>query len=408
MQNVVIDKPYVFVPPHHGDFWPMLLRYYMPHYLARSHGVESQEFIHVERLKASIEAGHGIMLASNHCRPSDPMALGLMAATLSQPIYIMASWHLFMQGRTQAWLLPRLGVFSVYREGLDREAIKCAIDILVKGRRPLVIFPEGAISRTNDRLNHLMEGTAFIARAAAKQCAGLDPARKVVIHPVAIRYFFRGDIDRTLSPVLRDIEKRLSWQPRSGRLIVDRIVRVGDALLTLKELEHSEKPQSGTIAQRLSSLIDRLLAPIEAEWLKGRREGSVIARVKALRAAILPDMVAGEVSDEERARRWGELANITLAQQLSFYSPDYFSIPPTPEQLLETVERFEEDLTDSVTAHRPLHVAIDVGEAIEVSPVRERGVDVDPTMARLRSELDIMLAGLKERRPPPADRGGPR
>src|ERR1700681_3372700 len=49
----------------------------------------------------------------------------------------------FMQGRLQRWLLCRAGGFSVFREGLDREALKTASQILVEARRPLVVFPEG-------------------------------------------------------------------------------------------------------------------------------------------------------------------------------------------------------------------------------------------------------------------------
>ena len=399
MQNVVIDKPYRFVPPRHGDFWPTLMRGYMPFYLRKYHGIEGYEFFGLDRLKASRAAGHGIMLAPNHCRPCDPMVLGLMTATFSQPLYIMASWHLFMQGRLLPWLLPRLGVFSVHREGLDREALKCAVQILVDARRPLVVFPEGAISRTSDRLNPLMDGTAFIARTAAKQRTEQSPPGKVVIHPVGIRYSFRGDVARALTPVLEDIERRLSWHPQSHRPLVERIVKVGDALLTLKELEYAEQPQAGTLAQRISALMDQLLVPLEKEWLKGKREGNVTARVKALRTAILPDMVSGDIAEDERARRWRQLTDVCLAQQLFFYPPDYFSTPPTPEQLLETVERFEEDLTDKVRVHRPIHAAIEVGEAIEVSPVRERGVESDPVMAKVRSAIEGMLTGLRGRPP---------
>ena len=94
-----------------------------------------------------------------------------------------------------AWLLQRVGVFSVYREGMDREALKCAIQILADAQRPLVLFPEGVISRSNDRLNHLMDGTVFIARNAAKQRAEQTPPGKVVVHPMAIRYFFLGDLE---------------------------------------------------------------------------------------------------------------------------------------------------------------------------------------------------------------------
>ena len=81
------------------------------------------------------------------------------------------------------------------------------------------------------------------------------------------------------------------------------------------------------------------------------------------------------------------------------YPPDYFDKEPTPEQLLETVERFEEDLTDVATIHRPIRAVVQVGEAIEVSPARERGVETDPVMAKVRSELERMLGEMKAKRP---------
>ena len=208
MQNIIIDKPYEFVPPDHGTFWARLLgRFVLPRYLRSSQGVESYEVIGVERLRGSVEAGHGIMLTPNHCRPCDPMVLYPIGLAVGAPIHIMASWHLFMEGRFQRWLLRHVGVFSVYREGMDRDALKCAIQILTDARRPLVLFPEGLISRSNDRLNHLMDGTIFIARNAAKQRAAQSPPGKVVVHPVAIRYFFLGNMERTLTPVLEEIER---------------------------------------------------------------------------------------------------------------------------------------------------------------------------------------------------------
>ena len=405
MHNIVIDKPYEFVPPNFGTFWPRLLgRSLLPYYLRRSHGVESHEWIGVERLKASVEAHHGILLTPNHCRPCDPMMLATLGLAVGSPVHVMASWHLFMASRVQRWVLQHAGVFSVYREGMDREALKCAIQILVDGRRPLVLFPEGVISRSNDRLNHLMDGTMFIARNAAKQRAerpqGTSSSGKVVIHPVAIRYFFLGNLERALEPVLEDIERRLSWRPQSDKALADRIIKVGEALLTLKELEYQEKPQEAAIPVRVARLIDHILVPLEQEWLKGKREDGILGRVKALRAAMLPDMVAEKVDETERRRRWQQLADIYLAQQLSNYPPDYFSPQPSPERLLETVERFEEDLTDTARVHRPIHAAIEVGEAIEVSPGRDRGTEGDSMMGRVRTQIETMLEGLRARRPP--------
>lgn len=396
MQNIIIDKPYRFIPPVHRDFWPSLFKAYLPAYLRRTFGIESWELLGVDRLKASIQAGHGILLTPNHCRPSDPMAIGLLVRETARPVYIMASWHLFMQNRFQTWLLPRIGVFSVYREGLDRESLKCAVRILADARRPLVLFPEGIITRSNDRLLNLMEGTAFLARQAAKQRAALDPPGKVVVHPVALRYVFRGNLEQSLAPVLEDIEKRLSWSPRTGRPLLDRILKAGHALLTLKEIEILGAPQTGDLPRRLNGLIDALLVPLEQEWLKGKRDGDVVARVKTLRAAILPDMVSGDITEEERARRWKQLADTYVAQQLFLYPPEYFGDHPTPEQMLETVERYEEDLTDHVRVHRPIHVVIEVCDAIEVSPARDRGAETDPLMVQVRQVLETKLAQSKE------------
>ena len=401
MQNIVIDQPYEFVPPCRGVFWPNLLKPLLPVYLSRAHGVEEVELIGTERLQQSVEAGHGIMIAPNHCRPPDPMAVAQLGYAVGRPVHIMASWHLFKQSAVQTWLLRRAGAFSVYREGMDREALKYAVQILVEAKRPLVLFPEGVISRTNDHVNHLMDGTVFIARNAAKQRAADGGSGKVVIHPTAIRYFFEGNLEAALTGALEKIEHRLSWRPQSSLGLMDRIVKVGDALLTLKEIEYFGTPKRGELRERLAGLIDRLLVPLEVEWLKGKRDDNVVTRVKNLRAALLPEMVSGDLDEAERARRWRQLADIYLAQQLFFYPPGYFAPQPTTERLLETVERFEEDLTDLAPVHRPFRAVIEVGEAIEVSPIRERGVETDPVMVRIRAALESMLAGLAARRRSP-------
>lgn len=394
MHPVVIAEPYRFVPPHQGTLWPRLIsRFYLPRFLRRTFGIENVELRGVERLRTSLSAGHGIMLTPNHCRPCDPMVIFNLANAVGVPPFTMASWHLFKQSRLQTWILRHSGVFSVYREGMDREALRTAINLIAEAKRPLVLFPEGVVTRTNDRLVHLMEGTSFIARNAAKARAD---AGAVVVHPVAIRYLHDGDVACSVGPVLEDIERRLSWQPRPDLSTPERIARVGLALLALKEMERLGAAQSGPLAERLERLIDHLLVPLEAEWLKGKRDpAGVIARVKALRSAIVPDLAAGELAEAEQARRWQQLADMYLAQQLYLYPPGYLAEDATPERLLETVERFDDDLTDSARVHPPMRAIVEVGEAIPVSAQRERGGEGDALMDQVRQRLETMLAGLR-------------
>ncbi len=187
MNNIIIEKPYIFVPPYDGWFWPKFLQLFVRRRLRRVFGIQEIECRGLQHLRESLAAGHGVLIAPNHCRPCDPFVISELARQVGEIPYTMASWHLFMQGRLQAWMLRRAGVFSIYREGMDRAALAAATEILVKAHRPLVIFPEGVISRTNDRLNALMEGTALIARSAAKKRAAARPPGQVVVHPVALR-----------------------------------------------------------------------------------------------------------------------------------------------------------------------------------------------------------------------------
>jgi 1-acyl-sn-glycerol-3-phosphate acyltransferase len=393
MQNIVVDKPYRFVPPHRGTLFLRFLHHWLPGHLRRAWGIERMEWRGVERLKQSLAEGHGVLLASNHCRPCDPLVVGLVEREINRAAFILTSWHLFMEGRVKAWLLRRAGCFSVYREGLDREALRSAVALLAEAQRPLLIFPEGFVSRTNDRLGALQEGTTFIARAAARARAEASPPGQVVIHPVAVRYFFHGDLAAAVGPVLQEIEARLTLRPLPDQPPLQRVCRVGEALLALKEVEYLGQAQAGDLRQRLERLLEAILGPLEEEWLKGRQEAGAMERIKRLRAAILPDMAADRVSPAERARRWRHLANVYLAQQVHAYPPDYLHGQPTPERLLETVERFEEDLTDQARIHRPLRVVIQVGEAIEVRPERRPGGQ-DPLLKQLEHQLRTLLAEL--------------
>src|SRR6185295_10935123 len=149
------DEPYDFVPPVYSEWWPTILRFMLRGYLRKSFGIDSIECRHVERLRASLAARHCIMLAPNHSRMCDPMVLGVLGMEADCHLFAMASWHVFKQSRFQTFMTRRMGAFSVLREGQDRQAIETAINILLERRRPLIVYPEGAITRHNDLIEEM-------------------------------------------------------------------------------------------------------------------------------------------------------------------------------------------------------------------------------------------------------------
>jgi 1-acyl-sn-glycerol-3-phosphate acyltransferase len=402
MQNIIIEEPYKFIPAVYSQFWPSFIRrWFVPSFLRKAHGVHSIETRGAERLKASIDSGHGVILAPNHSRMSDPLTFGPLTKEVGRHMHAMASWHLFKQSRLNCFLLRRIGAFSVYREGVDRQALNTAVDILEDGSRPLVLFAEGAISRHNDVLMPMMDGVSFIARTAAKRREKAGNRPGIVIHPVAIRYFYKGDLVATVTPVLDEIEGHFSWFPQTDKPLIQRLRQIAQALLSLKEIEYFGWARTGDFYERVDKLIEDLLAKTEKRWnIRPTSEG-VVSRVKNLRGAILPTLLAKETPEDVRTDCRKQLAACYYVQQMSHYPRNYVrqSEKNVPEHILETVERFEEDFTDSIRIHGPLHAVVQVGEAIPVASQRDRGAEADPVMEQIRTQLTDMLTALSNESP---------
>ena len=401
MQNIIVEKPYRFIPPHRGNFLPSMIQTLRltDRHLAKREGVTSYEIRGVDNLKESLRSGAGVLLAPNHCRYADPLAMGWVAREIGNHVFAMASWHLFNQSAFQAFAIRAMGGFSVYREGLDRQSLDTAIDCLVSAVRPLIVFPEGAVFRTNDLLQPLLEGVAFLARTAARKRHKQDGGQ-VIIHPVAIKYLYRGDVHRAVTPVIEEIERRLTWSHRHSSDLLERINKISIALLSLKEIEYLGRSQEGTVPERQTRLVDHLLGPLEVKWLGATQTGRLIPRIKQLRMKIVPNLTNSAITSTERDDLWRDLTAIYLAQQVASYPPGYLKPPTTVTRVLETVERFEEDLTDRARVHRGLHAVIEVGRALPVPADKAPRDQEDPIMVDLRVELQTMLDRLAQEAPP--------
>ena len=344
VQAIVLEQPYRFIPPKTGPLWPRVLRPLWKPYLRRQWGIERLEVRGLEKLRRATQRRQPVLLAPNHPRPCDPMVVAALHRWLGRPVFTMASWHQFHQNRLARWLLPRCGAFSVLREGADRQAIRTAVELLVEARGPLVVFPEGAITRHNDLLAQLSPGVTLVARHAACRRHRQGLWDRVLLFPVAIKYFYRGAPDRALREILQALERRLSWPVQHHRPLLERLERLVEAWLSVRELERDGCVQHGPVHQRMLRLQERLLEPLERRYLAGRRRGDVIARARRLRARIAAPLMQDKESlaPAERDRRRQELAAVYLAQQLSLYPKDYIQAYASAERVLETAERLAE------------------------------------------------------------------
>ncbi|KAA5544370.1 1-acyl-sn-glycerol-3-phosphate acyltransferase [Roseiconus nitratireducens] len=419
--SVVFDRPYQFVPPVRNTAWPWLiqrLRLY-DRYLRKKEGVVDYELRNLHHVQSSLDAGHSILLAPNHCRYADPLVLGWPARALGIHVHAMASWHLFNEGWFDAFAIRRMGAFSIYREGNDRQSLETAIDILAEGRRPLIIFPEGTTNRTNDQLKPLLDGVAFIARTAAKRRAkmhqadstdtsspaGQPPSGQVVIHPVAIKYLSVHKIDDWATRQLDQFEKQLGWTHMPPRDLRQRTVQLAEAHLALKETQYYGHSNGGDLPERRDALIQHLLETTERRMGLDNESESVRERVRQIRSAAAsrffdrsPAQVSAHESEEELRR---DVDAADLAQELFSY-PDSYLIPDqvTDMRIVETIQRMQESINGKADTSIPLKAVIEFAPALPVDGKRPRKGEPDPLMQSLESQLSEMLGRLsKEARP---------
>lgn len=391
--TVIVDKPYKFVPPHRGTLWPSFIQRFriVDWYLRRHDGVVSYECRNLDRLRSSLAAGHAILLAPNHCRYADPLTLGWPARETGIHVHAIASWHLFAKSWLDAFAIQKMGGFSLFREGPDRQSLETAIDILTHAKRPLIIFPEGTTNRTNDVLQPLLDGVAFIARTAAKRRMK-EHEGHVVVHPVGIKYLFKGDIQQWGDRTATDLERRLGWRPRVRVDLVDRIKALAEALLATRETLYLGGAQAGPLADRRNSLVEHILTSVESHFQLGvESETNSLSRVRRLRSTISP-LLQGTIARSEKDALLHMVDGIEFAQQLYSY-PDRYLLtnPVTDTQILETLERMQEGFIGKSASPSPLHAVIEFGDAISVSADRPIRGATDPLMNEIEIRLREML-----------------
>jgi hypothetical protein len=319
----------------------------------------------------------------------------------------MAAWQIFRPHRgLDGWCLQRMGAFSVDREGCDRRAVKQAVELLTTGQR-LVVFPEGEVYRLNERLTPLLEGVAFMAltaqrnldKAAPDRADKVEPPARVWIIPAAICYRYAEDVQPKLEAAIGAIEAHMLSTPPHGALLPDRIVRVGELALTIKEKEklgHSRENEAN-LPGRVAFLIEELLKRNETEHLqKSPSAETVPLRVKALRRHLLEIWTDEQAGTEARRRVREALNDVQLVLQLYSYPGDYITEKPSIERMAETIEKFEEDLTGSAHPKGKRRAFVRFGDPIDLRVAtasdRPRVVAAEITGQLEKSIKDLMAA----------------
>jgi 1-acyl-sn-glycerol-3-phosphate acyltransferase len=397
MWNAVIDGAQPeFWPPRPNRFWKAALAPLRRYYLRRYYGITQVAVEGAEPLLARLGPADGVLLAPNHSHDSDPHVMMEVGRRAHRPFAFMAAWQIFRtHWGLDGWVLQRMGAFSVDREGCDRRAIRQAVEFLSSGHA-LVVFPEGEIYHLNDRLTPLLEGVAFMALTAQRELDKSGSGARVWVVPTAIRYRYLDDVTPKLEAAVAALESRLFWKPRPGSSLHERIIQVGEVLLTIKEKEKLGRvcEGEGDLRTRIARLAETLLQRLETEHLKKTPSADTVPlRVKALRRHLLSVWADENADPAARQQARAALDDVQLVLQLYSYPGDYLTEKPSVERMAETIEKFEEDIYGAARPKGRRRARVLLGEPIDLKQIaaeRARTAAHDVTV-RLEETIQGMM-----------------
>jgi 1-acyl-sn-glycerol-3-phosphate acyltransferase len=386
--------PYRFYPPRLDPLCLRVSDWVGPLMLRREHRVEEVDIAGTEHLAPLLERGDGVLLTPNHPDHADCFLMFELSRRLRRPFYYMAAYQIF-RGKKQ-WLLPRIGVFPVDREGSDLTAFKAGVDVLARASNPLVIFPEGEIYHVSDRLTPIREGAVAVAAAASRKLA--DAGRAAWIVPVALKYRFldRADPMPAMLRVMDRLEAHANWWPRADRALVERIYDFAEAMMGLKEYEYLGECRPGPLTERIADLARSILDRIEDRRAGKRRDDTVPVRVKEMRRACLDALADPATTPEQAHALRHDLHDLFVAVQCFSYPGDYVRRGPTLERASETLMKFEQDFLGAgeVAPHGPRRAILRIGEPIDVRARLSSSGRARQAVSALSAELEARMQGL--------------
>ncbi len=309
------------------------------------------------------------------------------------PFYFMSAWQVFTQ---QHWLGKRIlqhhGCFSIDRESTDLTAFRHATEILTLKQHPLVIFPEGEVYHTNERITPFREGAAAIVLSAARRAQ-----RELVCLPCGIRYEYIEDPTESLVALMNRLEAKIYWRPRPDLPLHERIYRLAEAAMALKELEYVGRTSAGPLPNRIDALAEQILQTLETRYEVTAREKTIPERVKQLRRLALKQLGELPAADPSRKAHEHTLDDVFLVLQLFSYPGDYVQERPTIERMAETLDKLEEDMLDvfypSIKANR--RATISLGEPIRVEK-EKKNQDVVALTRQMEQAVQRELDRMRE------------
>lgn len=200
-----------FKPPKNNRFFEWLGRTGLPWVLWWNNyeGISISR-ADIEKIRAL--GNERVIICSNHSHRHDPIFLFALAQILREQFNFIAAREIFdwWPFGAHGYCIQRVGAYSITRGTIDRASLSMSKQLIVEGKRKLVVFPECEISGSDDRLLPIEPGLGGLFLKSMEAVQEEHSGAPVYVLPIGLKYRYTQDITPALHNSLTRIENELN------------------------------------------------------------------------------------------------------------------------------------------------------------------------------------------------------
>ena len=300
-------------------------------------------------------ADYPTVLVPNHADYADASIMFTLSKRLGNRFHYMCARETF-KGRIRSFFMQRLGVYSVTRGSIDREAFRTTRSLLTEGKHPLVIFAEGEISRQNDTVLPFESGVVQLCFWGLDDMTKADAIKPLYVVPIGIKYIYEEEMWDEIEEALTRLEREILPQGSpTAEDLYGRLRSIGATIVSTLEREYKLRTsEDRSLNERIEQLREHILSQME-EFMGAMPQTTVPSRT---RVRSLKNLIDAEIyrETEELSAYERQIHEQRLEKFQEFY-PDlnrlfnfiaiydgYVGETQSPERFLEVITRIEREV----------------------------------------------------------------
>ena len=278
-------RPFTFYSPKLNPLVIAVCKWITPMVIRNKLKVTRVEISAEDIAGLSALKGRRCLLLPSHSGGFEPHIIIYLSARLRESYNYLAAVETFTRSPLNAWFMRRIGAYSIIRGAADRPSFQMTRQLLVEGRRGLVIFPEGQTVWQNDTVIPFQQGVVQLAFKAYEEIVKGDAEASLPCVPIAVKYVYLKDMREEMAASLARLESRL-FKPGDGvpGSLYQRLRRAGQAVLIANEKMHDAAPREGdSFDDRIQRMKETIVRRLEERLdITPRADQQLLERVRAL------------------------------------------------------------------------------------------------------------------------------